>query len=170
MHTSASSDTHTHHPCQQLHPGHHPYDSFHKGSNFYTKRDWISQNWQLLMQTVIHAPLITLISVCNSYISSNQLTCTSMAGKWHCPQVSPLKYHHHHIQPEHSQDSCPWVSQGSFLSLFLVGLKSASSIQMIRENQWCDNTNTQNSRTFHLVLRWGHCQQPANKTKMKIWH
>lgn len=47
-------------------------------SNFYTNKDWISQNWQLLMQTLIHAPLITLIRVCNSYISSKQLAWTSV--------------------------------------------------------------------------------------------
>lgn len=89
------------------------------------------------MQTLIHAPLITLIRVCNSYISSKKLACTSVVGN--CPQTSPLRYHY--TLPEHDQDSCPWVSQGSFLSLFLVGFKSASYIQIIRESLSSDNIN-----------------------------
>lgn len=145
--------------CQYLHSGHHPYDSFHKGSNFYTKIDWISQNWQLLMQTVIHAPLITLVRVCNFFISSKQLACTSVVGKWHCPLISPLRYHY--IQSEPGQDSCPWVSEGSFLSLFLVSFKSALYIKIIRENQCSDNTN----KKLHLVLRWDHCQPAKPKWK-----
>lgn len=62
-----------------------------------------------------------------------------MAGKWRCPQASLLRYPY--TQPEHAQDSCPWASQGSFPFLFLVGFRSASYIQIMRESLCCDNTN-----------------------------
>lgn len=79
-----------------------------------------------------------------------QTACLHFSGwKRHCPQTSLLRYHH--TQPEHAQDSCPWASQGSFPSLFLVGFKSASYIQIMRV---CVETiPTKSSRTLHLVPR-----------------